>query len=256
MIADALEWLLWCFRHFARTNMRGLVMVAALGVVLGALCWFVASRYSRLWNVRYRARPGHHVLCGLAAAATVAFTLGFAAVRYAREAALGSIDRWHTDLQHDQRWSANTFRRAYYSVQKLGLEDFAMFPTPEVGGSAIPLNDERSRVTTAGIYADGACAHFRSSRAFLSLVLWPRSALPRAIVENDVRRWFALGNHVYPAEQAITLVARKIKEQLDSQTPRVVKLARLAAVLALLVCQAVPFSLIGWAAYRDIRVDD
>lgn len=254
MVGDALVWLQWCFLHFLRADQRGLVATGVVGALLGAVCWFVASRYSRLWNVRYHVRPWHHVLCGLAAAATMVATLGYVAVRYAREAALSSIERWHVELQQDQPWARSTFRRAYYAVEKLGLEDFSMFPRPEAGGRRVPLNDERSRVAAASVYADSACGHFRSSRAFLSRVLWPRSALPRDVVESDIRQWFAALHRDYPFDQAVALVARKIKEQLDLQTPRVVKLARLAAVLVFLVFQAVPFGLIGWGAYRDIRV--
>ena len=61
-------------------------------ILLAALCWWAASAYSRLWNLRFRITPQHHALCLLAAASTLVFVVIFASLRYTQEAAEVSID--------------------------------------------------------------------------------------------------------------------------------------------------------------------
>ena len=48
--------------------------------------------------------------------------------------------------------------------------------------------------------------------------------------------------------------ATQIKEGLEPQAPRVVQLTRTAVGLFFVLVQAIPFGLIGWAAYTDIKV--
>ncbi|NDF17093.1 MAG: hypothetical protein EB079_03880 [Verrucomicrobia bacterium] len=48
--------------------------------------------------------------------------------------------------------------------------------------------------------------------------------------------------------------AQKIREDLDRQIPKIVPYARAILVLAFLLVQAIPFGIIAYCSYRDIKV--
>ena len=58
----------------------------------------------------------------------------------------------------------------------------------------------------------------------------------------------------YPPQKVVALSAEEIRGQLVQQTPRAVKFGRLIAVLLFFLIQAIPFGIIGYAAYKDIKV--
>lgn len=61
-------------------------------------------------------------------------------------------------------------------------------------------------------------------------------------------------NQNYKISDAVALVSKTIRQDLISQTPRVVKLSRLVLFLLFIVIQCIPFGLIGYAAYRDLKI--
>jgi hypothetical protein len=104
----------------------------------------------------------------------------------------------------------------------------------------------------AETYANEACRNFNARRPFLSKIVWSRAELPSATVLEDTQHWFQTHSS-YPAPRAVALAADQIKTGLDPQAPRVVQISRIALVVLFLAIQAIPFGLIGWAAYVDIK---
>ncbi len=82
-----------------------------------------------------------------------------------------------------------------------------------------------------------------------------RTEVPAQAVNDDVTAYFKTHRErSYPAPQAVTLAAGQLERGLAEQAPRVVPLSRVAVGALFLLAQAVPFGLIGWTAYRDLRV--
>lgn len=252
--SDALSLVLIALRILA--DLRNEFWVAFLiSFVLAIICWVVASRYSCLWNLRFQVKPIHHVLCFLAALCAFVFTMVFIGLRYTEQAANIAIGMWRVELIADPAWQDATFRTAYRAVKSLGLEDFTFHPPPEQGGTRIPLNHLESRTKSAEVYTNSAIQNFRVGHPFLSKVLKVRSDIPSAIVDRDVNSFFkANPGYLYPSERAVDLATAEIKSNLQAQTERVVVIGRLILVILFIFVQLIPFSVIGYAAYKDLRI--
>ena len=253
MILDLLSLLGGAVVVFFAKNPKGFELALAVGLLLAGLCWYGCYTYSRLWNRRFHVKPVHHVLCAVAALITLLFSILYPALGYVREAGEVSITLWETTIRRDGVWAATTFRNAYAAVKRLGLEDFRAVPQPGIPGSWIPTTNDRSRQAAASAYASSACIHFARSRPFLSKVVWARPGIPADVVFEDVHRWHQR-NPNYPPERAIGLAVEQIHAGLIAQVPRLVTISRMLAVILFFLAQAVPFGLVGWAAYRDIKV--
>lgn len=255
LIQDFLSLLGGCFSFYFANNRGGFGLALFVGVALAALCWWACSSYSRLWNLRYRVTLTHHVLCALAAILTLCFTLVFAALRYTKEAADASVQLWEEKINLDRFWAYSTFSTAYYRVKALGLEDFSDAPPPGTsGGSHIPTNHDPSILAAASTYANAAAVHFTKARPFLSMIVRAKTEIPSALLDADVKNYFATVSKSYPPTRGISLVAREMKRQLGEQVPRVITVFRSIAIGLLLLVQFLPFGLVGIAAYRDLKV--
>ena len=229
-----------------------LTAVCIGGVVLAALCWWVCSIYSRLWNKSFRVASLHHVFCAMAALMTLAATVCFVALRHAQEASEASVRIWEEQLKLDKVWAAKTFSAAYDKVKALGIEDFTNHPAPPLGES-IPATNERSQFECARTYARSAALHFATSRPCLSSIIQARSEVPADVLKKDITDYFATQGKTYPATKGISLVAAEVKAGLRVHLPRVVKVFRIMLVGIFLAGQLLAFGLVGWAAYRDLK---
>lgn len=252
--SDVLSLVLIALRILA--DLRNEFLVAFLiAFILAIVCWVAASRYSRLWNLRFQVKPIHHVLCFLAALCVFIFTMVFIGLRYTEQAANIAIGMWRVELIADHAWLNTTFRTAYREVKVLGLEDFTSHPPPEQGGTRIPLNHLESRTKSAEVYTSSAIQNFRAGHPFLSKVLKVRSDIPSVIVDRDVNSFFkANPGSLYPFERAVDLATAEIKSNLQSQTVRLVVIGRSILVILFIFVQLIPFSVIGYAAYTDLRI--
>ncbi|MDX1982857.1 MAG: hypothetical protein SFV51_21485 [Bryobacteraceae bacterium] len=252
MLADLFSLLLGCIPIYMAKAPGSFRLTVLAGVVLAGLCWYLSSVYTRMWNKKFRITATHHFLCGFASVCTLLFTILFASLYYTRDAALISIGAWQLQLNNDAIWAERTFSKAYEKVKDLGTEDFSNAPPPGSPNSFIPTNSDESRQTAAAMYSNEACKHFDQKRPFLSKVVWSSPGVPSEVVFEDVKHWHET-NPNYPPSRAIEIAANQIKQGLQPQAPRVIYLSRLAVAALFLLIQAIPFGLIGWAAYRDIR---
>ena len=253
MILDLLTLLSGSIAIFLVRNPAGVRLAVFVGTLLAILCWYGCYTYTRLWNKRFRVRVIHHMFCALAALITLVFSVLYPALAHVREAGEASIAVWESTINRDSLWAASTFRTAYQAVRNLGIEDFKGVPEPGAARSWIPTSRDESRQTAAGVYASSACNHFARSRPFLSKIIWARPGIPADVVFADVRQWHRT-NPNYPPERAIGLAVEHIRGGLIAQVPRIVSLSRILTIALFLLAQAVPFGLVGWAAYRDIIV--
>ena len=105
------------------------------------------------------------------------------------------------------------------------------------------------------MYAAEACEHFDNEHPFLSKIIWSNPSQATTNIAEDVTAYFKQNpKSFYSAEKAISIAADTIKTELDKQTPRTVTLSRIALVIFYLFVMAIPLGLIGYAAYKDIRI--
>lgn len=239
----------------------GLFFTAGLtGFVLAAGAWWlslwIALNFNRFFSFRFR----HHFFCGLAAVATLVFTLLFAGFRYTEDVAKIMVSMWESQIQQDRAWSRETYIDAYEAVYALRdssggqLEDFTGHPHPETGrDTSIPTTQERSQEMAAETYARSAVDHFQGTHPFLSKILWAKSDIAQKVIVDDVQRVFASGASTYRARDAIEIAGEIIRKGLERQAPRVVLITRILLVIAFLLVQALTIGLLIWAALADIR---
>ncbi len=253
MLLDLLSLFVGAIAIFIVKNPHGFEGAVAVGLLLAGLCWYGCYVYTRLWNKRFHVKPIHHVLCAIAALITLLFSVLYPALGYLREAGEASIAVWQAMVQQDPVWAAATFRNAFQAVRTLGIEDFRGVPVPGSPGSWIPTTKDKSRQEAASVYATAACTNFARTRPFLSKIVWARPGVPADVVFQDVHNWHQR-NPNYPPSRAIALAVKQIQARLVAQVPQLVSLSRALAVALFFLAQAVPFGLVGWAAYRDIKV--
>jgi hypothetical protein len=252
-VRDLFSLLIGCVALLATLEPRTFWLVVALGILFAAVCWSACNYFSRLWNLTFRLTLRHQLLASTAAILTLVATVLFASLKYTREAAVLSIDLWQQQISADVAWSDRVFAQTYEAVKSLNIEDFSQYPAPQAGGHVVPANHKESQKLTASIYANSACKHFDNHRPFLSAIVRPE--VPLAKVYEDQRNWFGQNQgSTYDLSRAVDLATSEIKMGLIPQTPRVILVARILAVVGLILAQAVPFGLIARAAYKDLKV--
>jgi hypothetical protein len=308
-----------CVKHFKDSSggKFGLTLVAA--AILAGVAWAICSKWTYLWNKRFRARPVHHMFCGMAAALTGLFVVLYPSLSHLEAVARQRIDHWALLLQiasgnrlilpdedatSARNWATNTFLTARHEVFQLDKRSvggkpfssadwqsvFSLLPEnasahgqnlptllklaakngwtldpdeKHVGsyredGSIIPLDGQgqgpRSE-KAAEVYANGAILLFQSRYPLLSWIIWPPMAkISTEMIQNNISSWFAQNpNGVYPLTNATFIAKDQVEVELQRQAPHVVTVARWCLVGLFFLAQAIPFALIGWAAYRDLK---
>jgi hypothetical protein len=62
------------------------------------------------------------------------------------------------------------------------------------------------------------------------------------------------GKSTYPAERAVDLASAYLQISLAEQAHRIVLMGRVVVLLGFLLLQAIPFGIIGYAAYQDLNI--
>ena len=228
------------------------VIVAAF--ILSALFWIINSYYTRLWNKSFQVSPKHHLICGASALLTFFFVLSFAGIRHLRPVSERTVRNWSSQLKEDQLWNDQIFSKAYYAVKKTGRENFENIPPPGSEGSIIPFSAEASLILSAEIYADEACRDFSKKHRFLTILLSAKPTISNALIKKDMDDYFKTEGNIYPLERAVQLASNQIMTELLVKTPRVVRVARAILVLIFILVQIIPFGIIGYFAYKDLKI--
>jgi hypothetical protein len=142
--------------------------------------------------------------------------------------------------------AANGWTLAADEVHTAALED---------GGNLMP-GEGRLGEIAARTYAEEAISLFRETNPFLSRIVWPPSSrISKDLIDGDIQQFFRTNEKGvnYPCSRAIEIARQQVLLKLSEQTPRVVTMGRLALVGLFLFAQAIPFCMIGWAAYRDLK---
>jgi hypothetical protein len=258
--SQAMEYLVECMRHEARHSASGFFITVAIALALGGLCWFLATQYTKLWNLRYNATFTLHILCAIAAGITVIFTIAFVSLDYAKEIARDRLNKWHQTIKSDSKFLNATFADAYYQVKNRRMEryDPRLHPAPPDPHARMPLTQQRTMVFVGQLYADASLANFRRTNPFLSSIIMPGNAdVPAPIITADINSYFAAhrgeAHPNYYLDHGVDIAASLFQSNLEAQTSKVVTKARRWITLLFLLVQMIPFGLIGYAAYTDLK---
>jgi hypothetical protein len=244
-----------CVAMFSLFEFKAFLGTLIGGLFLGLACWMLCSRYSRLWNLSYRVTVTHHVLCGIAAVLTILFTVTFVSLKYTKPVTEALITAWQLQLLADLSWEQKAFRKTYEAIKALGVEDFTNYPHPDRGGHIVPASEMVSRRTLASIYSSEAVKHFHETHPYLSMVLSAEPGISPGMITDDVSAFFsAHPQDNYSNLSAVKLAADHIRQGLNARAPRVVPISRGITVVLFILVQSIPFSAIGVAAYRDLKV--
>jgi len=233
----------------------GAIIVA---FILGVLCWVACSYYTRLWNKRFRVKFQHHLLCALAATLTVVFTLSFRAVRELEYIVDEIVDNWYEELEEDYFFHQETYTEAYYALKNMNPNAFIGVPEPDdAENTYLSFANSDMIEKCVEIYVRGACNNFSTQHPFLNLMLRARPGISKEEIKEDIQH-FAYMNpgKRYPLENAIDIAAYYISEILYEQSPRTVWKSRIILFALFLFVQLIPFGVIGYSAYKDLKIGD
>ncbi|WP_461108805.1 hypothetical protein [Spirosoma koreense] len=224
--------------------------------ILAGLSWYLCNNYVRLWNKRFRLTTTHQVLAILSSIMTFFFVLAFGGLKYMRTVTDNIVSFWEAnEIKADKNWSNSTFKEAFYKVKALNIEDFSEYISPESGGVKIPANKKLAQETAAKVYAIAASDHFSHDHRFLSKIIWSDPEQSAEKISRDVISYFKVNpGSSYSTEDAINIAAETIKTQLSQQTQRTVTISRVFLIVLYFFVIAIPLGLIGYAAYKDIRI--
>jgi len=241
-----------CLAAMARTAPMTLFLTLVFAIALAAIFWWFCTNYHKLWNKRFQVGLLHHAICGAAAMVTLVAALGFVSLRHTRQVLAKNIEMiYPADFELQ--------REAYRQVKSRGLENFANDPGPDAErykgkGYNLPVTSiETLRVATKAYY-DAGMNKFNLIFPFLAR-FFQRPVPPPALL-NSKRHWFPPENQSWAATRhagAADEVRDFTRAALLRQTPAVIFKIRIYFVAVFLLVQSIPFAIIGWAAYRDLK---
>jgi hypothetical protein len=257
-LSDFVGFCLATFGLFAQSGPFALTLSILAGLVLAAICWFVAVNYTRLWNTRYRPGAIHYVLCGIAAFITLLSTVAYFALDHSQDAAKNQIEKWKNALKQNQAFTDREMIAAYWAEDKAGLVDRTVFPPPGTpqfqAKPQYPSGTEAGERIAAKIWAEAAVKNYQDNNPFLSSLILPVRK-PADIWYADEKAYRTKNpGQLYYVENGLAAVAAAMRDDIAKQAQRLIPETRTALVLVFFFVQLVPFSLLGWAAYRDIKV--
>lgn len=254
-LAEFLQLACQCVQYLLATNGFKFALALVFGLVLGAIGYWVASAFSKLWNRSFHLRGSHHVLCGLAVFLTVLFSLLYVAVDSMESVASREIQLWKNQAIEDGNLGHELFIRAYDAIKKAGLEDMSGVPDPRIEpGVTIPINKWETKQQFAIVLTEGSLQDFQKKHPYLTSALQIDTRLPEELIKVDLLDYFKNNSNAktYPTQRAVTLAASHLSSQVQTQIPGIESYTRRVTLALFLILQACVVALISRAAYRSL----
>jgi len=229
-----------------------IVFVAAL--LLAAGMWVFCSFFSRLWNKNYHLNAWHHVLCFVAAAATFVVVLLYPSLEYLKPYAYASVQSWQSELMRNVSLWNEVSRKCRKACEAMGIKQ----ETP--GGVTVktstPGGKEISGIKKVSqIHAQALVENFIRERPGLSLILSARGRQAQEAMNREMEDYFITNPMSIMGQKIIIQEGGDvIRRDLDQQIPKIVPYARTGLILIFLLFQGIPFGIIAYSSYRDIKV--
>ena len=228
----------------------------AIALFLGTFTWILCSySSSRLWNTKFQLTIKHHLICLLASFCTFLIVFVFVSLQYTDDVATSLVTQWQRRINDDQPWQRQTFDNIYNEIKALNTEDFTSFPPPREGGHIIPATHNETKKQIATQFANEAVNHFNQHHPFLSKFLWATSKIPGSAINEDQKKYFQENpGKPYLASKAINLAAMHIKQDLFRQIPGFIKVIKIFVGIIFILILSIPFGLIGYCAYNELKI--
>ncbi len=293
MANDIIEIILNSIKAIQILSIYNITFGVLVAIVIAILTWTGAIYFAKLWNKAYTRRPISYLLSGLAAIISFIYIIVFFSFSQLDTITKLYLELWSKSLKINQQWQDETFHKAFYAVKKQDPEGFIGVTTPEDGGSFIPLRNENAQLEAAYVYANQASQDFKKTYPFLSKVLFGNNThTTKNEISSDIKRYFEQDygngnqdikseisklldryavsvdlcgleqmeqinpneNREYKAAWAVDLASDNIRKQLEKRISRVKIMTRIGLTVVFLIIQLIPFGLIGYMAYRALKV--
>jgi hypothetical protein len=185
------------------------------------------------------------------------FTIAYFSVGYMPQVAAVEIGRWKDHLQADRTFAAKALETSYLLVRNLHPQEMSQVPAPirnEDGTlQKVTWPDDACQLDAARSFAKQATQNFRVTHPFLARIAPP--VTPNEQVYEDSRRfWQENPDGLYPSQRAIGVASAEIWRSLELKLPATARRTRIILVASFLAAQTIPLSLIGYGAYKDVKV--
>lgn len=263
IVYEFIQVVLECFVRFVTDDINvndKFMLLRKISILLGiigssCLIGWLFYKSALLWNRKVHYIPTYWLLALFSFFITLIFITSFFSLYYLREVSINRSEQWKDNIQTNEVWQKDTFRKAYYAVKQQGEEDFSQHPTPEEGGRLIPSNKESSRHICAKIYVNQAIEQFKQSHAYLSLILRADLDIPEQKIYQDTVNFFKDSpSKNYSVENAIKIATDELKISLEQRIPPLIKTSRLFISIIYIGLMFLVFIIIGMLSHRDIKI--
>jgi hypothetical protein len=228
-----------------------------VGGLIGALFWWLATQWTKLWNKRYQVRVGLQVLCGFTLLLTIIFSVTFASSKNLEEVIKFRLQKWKETALGDQDWTKECFCDAWDAVAKLGLEaSVRLSPSPRTDSSLriITMSHAESKTAVSRTYATKALKRFESDSPYLASILSPAAEIPKERIDLSMLSWFM--DHPgqgYPLEQGMNVALGMLQDKPKQKVDDVAAYIQRMSVCLFLIIQIILFVIIALFAHQANR---
>lgn len=227
------------------------------GLTIGALIWWGAHAWARLWNLKFSLSPLHHILAALALLFALGYTVSAVSLKYAARTVETKVRLWQEGANLDADLKSRLSARLYDEIAARGTEDIAKIPDPRAlapgeSWSFTYQNHSETQAIIGDVYTKGALQHFEKLHPLLAVILSP--AVPPELIVEDIRaKSRSNPNEAYQLNDGTRLLVEQMFVKMSDQVWRVVVAARITLLVLFLLFLSIPFTVIAVSAYRDIR---
>ena len=253
---------LWwsCLMAAMRDQSLAFPISVFVGLVLGALFWWLAALSARLWNRRFHLKPALQILCGCAALLAVVFAMTVVSAKNIEKAIINSTNQWKDHLLSDANveWRSEAFYRAWDAVA-----DTKSQPTvtrsnnPRVTNEnrELSMTDADAKQAVVITYVDASRENFQTAHPFLNSILLSDKTndIPKERMNQSIVDWFRANDTAYPVSIAISLLVDHIVGVAKSEAQAAAEHTRRISIAMFLATQLLVFLVIAIVAQRSNR---
>lgn len=253
---------LWwaCLMAAMRDQSLAFPISVFVGLVLGALFWWLSAQSARLWNRRFHLKPALQILCGFAALLAVVFAMTFISAKNIETAINNSTGQWKDFLLSDENseWRSAAFYRAWDAVAETRTEPtVTRSNNPRVTGEnrVLPMTHPDAKQAVVVSYVDAARDNFEIRHPYLHSILLSdkNNDVPKDLINQSIVEWFRENDTPYPVERAIALLADHIVSVAKAEAPAAAEYTRRISIALFLATQLLVFIIIAIVAHRSNR---
>lgn len=251
MLSDLRDLLLLGMDLAREQHLGQLAAFVAIGLSAAVACFFLCSKFMRLWNRQIQPTAVHYFSCALAALVTVGLSVVLAGVVHLGEVAQIRVAKWSANfVRVDSAESRRLWHAEGLALKAAGYPQPEAFPqvhSYSAGTEAIKLGARTIAIEALTIFAE--------ENALLHRLLGATTDKAVNAVVEEAQTFFARNpGQMLDFGKPLDVLRREMELDLARSIPPFQHRAILVAILVILVMQALPILLAGLLAYRHITV--